>query len=57
MNVIVFGAGSRGDIQPLIALVRGLRAAEYNACLAALEDFRALATEYGVPFRPLSVDV
>lgn len=57
MNVTVFGAGSRGDIHPLIALVRGLQAAGYNVCLAAPEDFRPLAAEDGTPFRPLSGDM
>ncbi len=57
MKITVFAAGSRGDIQPCIALSRGLQQAGYNVRLAAPEDFAAFVKEHGVAFYPLRGDV
>ena len=55
-HVTILAAGTRGDIQPFVALGRGLRDAGYDVTLAANSEFRALVHEYGVPFRALGAD-
>ena len=57
MKITIFAAGSRGDIQPCIALSRGLQQAGYHVCLAAPEDFAGFTQRYDVGFHPLSGDV
>lgn len=57
MKLTVFAAGSRGDIQPCLALCQGLQAAGHTVHLAAPVDFAAFAAEHGVAFRGLRGDV
>ena len=57
MRITVFAAGSRGDIQPCVALSRRLQEAGYRVCLAAPQDFREFVQEHGVRFCPLRGDV
>jgi sterol 3beta-glucosyltransferase len=57
MKIIIFAAGSQGDIQPCIALGRGLQQAGYQVCLAAPEDFADLIQKHDVDFYPLRGDV
>lgn len=57
MRITIFAAGSRGDIQPCVALGKGLRHAGYQVCLAVPEDFGAFIQEHGVDFFPLRGDV
>ncbi|PKO19293.1 MAG: glycosyltransferase [Chloroflexi bacterium HGW-Chloroflexi-10] len=57
MKITVFAAGSRGDIQPCIALCRGLQQAGYQVCLAAPADFAEFVQKHGVSFYPLRGDV
>ena len=57
MKITIFAAGSRGDIQPCIALGRGLQRAGYQVCLAAPEDFAGFIHNYNVDFYPLRGDV
>jgi len=57
MKLTIFAAGSRGDIQPCVALARGLQAAGDDVCLAAPQDFAAFVEGNGVAFRPLRGDV
>jgi UDP:flavonoid glycosyltransferase YjiC (YdhE family) len=57
MKITVFAAGSRGDIQPCVALSRSLQQAGYRICLAAPEDFAGFIQEHGVDFYPLRGDV
>ncbi|TFG73181.1 MAG: glycosyltransferase, partial [Anaerolineales bacterium] len=57
MKITVFAAGSRGDIQPCIALSRGLQRAGYRVRLAAPEDFASFVQKHGVGFYPLRGDV
>ena len=57
MKITIFAAGSRGDIQPCIALSQGLRQAGYQVQLAAPEDFAGFAREHAVDFYPLRGDV
>jgi len=57
MKIIIFAAGSQGDIQPCITLSRGLQQAGYQVCLAAPEDFAGLIQKHDVYFYPLRGDV
>ncbi len=57
MKITCFAAGSRGDIQPCLALCKGLLEAGYEVRLAAPEDFAAFIREHGVAFAPLRGDV
>ena len=57
MKITIFAAGSRGDIQPCIALGRGLQRAGYPIRLAAPENFAAFAQQHEVGFYPVGGDV
>lgn len=57
MKLTVFAAGSRGDIQPCVALSLRLQQAGYRVRLAAPEDFAGFVQENGVDFYPLRGDV
>lgn len=49
-HIAVFASGSRGDVQPYIALAQGLQQAGHNVLMVASQDFETLATEAGLPF-------
>ena len=49
--------GSRGDVQPFIALALGLMAKGHQVTLAAPGNFKQLAGSYGVDMYPLYGDV
>ena len=57
MHITIFAAGSRGDIQPCLALGRGLQLAGFEVLLAAPENFAAFIEEQGLRFHPLRGDV
>ncbi|MBK8050609.1 MAG: glycosyltransferase [Anaerolineales bacterium] len=57
MKIAIFAAGSRGDIQPCVALGRGLQHAGYAVVLAAPADFADFVQGHGVAFTPLRGDV
>ena len=50
MKVLIMTLGTRGDVQPFIALARGLLAAGHEAVLAAPQRFAGFAAGHGVPF-------
>lgn len=56
MKITLLTYGSRGDIQPFIALAKGLQLAGHRVRLAAPHSFRDMVTEYEVPFVPLAGD-
>ena len=57
MKITIFAAGSRGDIQPCLALGKGLQAAGYAVRLAAPADFSEFVQQRGLDFFPLRGDV
>ena len=57
MKITIFAAGSQGDIQPCVALGKGLKEAGYQVCLAAPVDFAGFVQKHGVGFHPLRGDV
>lgn len=57
MKALVLTVGSRGDVQPFIALAARLRASGHDAVLAAPGMFGDLAASHHVPFVPLDLDM
>lgn len=55
--IVLLTSGTRGDIQPLIALGVGLRAAGRQVCVVTHPAFAAFVTGYGLAFRPLDGDL
>jgi sterol 3beta-glucosyltransferase len=56
MRVTIIGAGSRGDVQPYVALGRGLRVAGHDVTVATHETFRDFVTGHGLAFAPVAGD-
>ncbi len=57
MRITILTLGSRGDVQPFLALAVGLqRTGRYQVRFAAPDNFEPLAREYGLNFFPLGVD-
>lgn len=52
MNITILTQGSRGDVQPYIALGVGLKNAGYHVCMPAPEIFRRLISDAGLEFIP-----
>jgi UDP:flavonoid glycosyltransferase YjiC (YdhE family) len=57
MRINLLIAGTRGDIQPAIALGVGLKRAGYTVRLVTFEEFRQLATGHGLDFYPIQLDM
>lgn len=53
MNIGIFTYGTRGDVQPYIALALGLMEKGHRVTIAAPEDFEAFVEGFGIPFHPL----
>lgn len=57
MRITIITGGSRGDVQPYIALGVGLKKAGHTVCMPAPEIFRSLISESGLEFIPIkSID-
>ena len=56
MRLTSFTVGSRGDVQPYVALGRGLRDAGFDVTIATHEPFRDFVTRHGLGFAPLPGD-
>ena len=56
MRISVLTVGSRGDVQPYIALSNGLRAAGHDVRLATCRPFRATIEAHGLEFSPFEAD-
>ena len=56
MKITLLTAGSRGDVQPFVALAQGLKRAGHDATLAAEGDFEAFVREHGIAYAPLRAD-
>ncbi len=57
MRIAIIAMGSRGDIQPYIALGKGLKAAGHIVRLITHENFEALVSSYGLEFCPVKGNV
>ena len=56
MNITILTLGSRGDVQPYVALGAGLRAAGHRVTLATHACFESFTREYGLHFSPVAGD-
>ncbi len=50
MKVVVVAAGSRGDVQPQVALATGLARAGHSVRVLTSSDFRGLVEDHGLEF-------
>ena len=57
MRTNLLSIGTRGDVQPAIALSRGLKNAGFEVRVGALEEFRSLVEAYGLDFIPFHGDM
>lgn len=56
MKITLLTFGSRGDVQPFVALAKGLQHAGHTPKLAAPQRFAGFSAQHGVPFAPLPGD-
>jgi UDP:flavonoid glycosyltransferase YjiC (YdhE family) len=57
VRILLLGMGSRGDVQPLVALGQRLKPMGYAVSLAAPADLGHVVAGSGVDFEPLSFDL
>ncbi|MBD1908978.1 MULTISPECIES: glycosyltransferase [unclassified Leptolyngbya] len=57
MRIAIIALGSQGDVQPYIALGKGLKAAGYEVRLLTHENFGGLVTSHGLEFCPMQGNV
>ena len=57
MHIAIIAPGSRGDVQPYLALGQGLQEAGYNVRLVTHENFEGFVQAHGVEFWPIAGDV
>jgi len=53
MNIGIYTYGTRGDLQPYVALALGLIGKGHKVTVSATEDFKDFVEGFGVPFQPL----
>lgn len=56
MHIALLTYGSQGDVQPFVALARGLQHAGHTVMLAAPRRFAAFCAQHGVPCESLAGD-
>jgi sterol 3beta-glucosyltransferase len=57
VNITLFASGTRGDVQPYIALGKGLKAEGYNVCVLTSDDFESLVRGAGLAFGSMGASV
>jgi UDP:flavonoid glycosyltransferase YjiC (YdhE family) len=57
MHFLIPTIGSRGDVQPFIALAQGLKTAGHQVTLASHPLMRSFVEAYGVSFAPIGPDI
>ncbi len=50
MHITIIAGGSRGDVQPYVALGKGLHEAGHTVRILTSDDFADLVTDYGLDF-------
>jgi sterol 3beta-glucosyltransferase len=56
MRITILTIGSRGDVQPYVALGKGLQAAGHQVCVATEAAYQTMVIEQGLEFAPLPGD-
>jgi vancomycin aglycone glucosyltransferase len=57
LKVVLAATGSRGDVQPTVALAMGLRDAGHGVTVCAPPDFETWVRRFGLPFAAVGRDV
>ena len=57
MGIAIIASGSRGDVEPYIALGKGLQEAAHVVRLVTHQDFETLVQSHGVEFWPVEGSV
>ena len=57
MHIVIFAFGSRGDVQPYLALAVGLQRAGHRVTLVASHNFAEWIRSYGVGAYPVRFSV
>jgi sterol 3beta-glucosyltransferase len=57
MRIAIIALGSQGDVQPYIALGKGLKAAGHDVRLLTHENFEGLVSSHGLEFYPMQGNV
>lgn len=57
MNISIVASGTRGDVQPYVALGKGLADAGFAVSLITSDDFAGLAREAGLTFRSMGESI
>ncbi len=57
MQATIIAAGSRGDVQPYVALGKGLKEAGHSVRILASQDFQNLITAHGLAFFDMGVSI
>jgi UDP:flavonoid glycosyltransferase YjiC (YdhE family) len=57
MRIAIIAPGSRGDVEPYVALGRGLRGDSHTVRLVTHENFQALVASNGIEFWPIKGNV
>ena len=55
MRITIITLGTRGDVQPFVALALGLQQAGHSVTLASTIDYEAFINSYGLKFWPIQV--
>jgi sterol 3beta-glucosyltransferase len=55
-RITILTVGSRGDVQPYIALGMGLKAAGHSVAVATADQFGDFVTRFGLEHRPVSAE-
>ena len=56
MRIVLLTVGSRGDVEPVVALASGLARAGHEPTVATHEAFRSVVEERGLAFAPITGD-
>jgi len=57
MNITIISLGTRGDVQPYVALGLGLKKAGHNVNLATHGEFSSFVDDYGLDFSPVEGNI
>ena len=57
MRIAIIATGSRGDVQPYVALAKGLLDAGHTVWFVTHQNFDSLVLPHGLEFWPIKVDV
>lgn len=57
MHITILAVGSRGDVQPAVALGVELRRAGHSVCVGSYAQFAGLVAAYGLNFAPIAGDI